>query len=95
MSDTTATAALRGWLNKTMKLILHIPGLQKAVGGSVALLTFRGRKTAILYTIPVSYRRFGNEVVALTDVSRRWWRNFESNPHVGLRLAGQVHTGIA
>jgi hypothetical protein len=78
-----------------MKWALTTPGIQGMVGQGVALLSFQGRRTAKLYTIPVSYDRQNNTVTIMTKRQRNWWHNFESPIEVELRLAGQVYTGKA
>jgi hypothetical protein len=60
-----------------------------------ALLSFNGRKTGTLYTIPVSYHREDDKVTIITKRQRKWWHNFESPIEVELRLAGHVYEGTA
>lgn len=83
------------WANSWMKWALTTPGIQSMVGKGVALLSFQGRNTAKLYTIPVSYHRQGETVTIITKRQRKWWHNFESPIEVELRLAGQMYTGRA
>ena len=84
-----------GWLNAMMKLFLKTPGLQNILGKPIALLSFTGRRSGRSYTIPISYERRGDTVLMLTKRTRSWWRNFEDQPGVELRLAGRVFTGTA
>ncbi len=83
------------WANSVMKWALTTPGLQGLVGQRVALLSFTGRKTGKLYTIPVSYDRHDDVATIITKRQRKWWHNFESPIEVELRLAGLVYTGKA
>ena len=83
------------WANSWMKWALTTPGIQNMVGQGVALLTFKGRKTAKRYTIPVSYHRQDDLVTIITKRQRKWWHNFEFPIEVELRLAGHIHTGKA
>lgn len=83
------------WANSIMKWALTTPGLQAMVGREVGLLSFTGRKSGRIYTIPVSYQRDGDTVTLVTKKLRNWWRNFETPAEVELRLAGQVHSGKA
>jgi hypothetical protein len=78
-----------------MKWALTAPGIQRLVGKGVALLSFRGRKTGLLYTIPLSYHRQDNIVTVITKKDRKWWHNFESPIDVEIRLAGEVYSGRA
>lgn len=83
------------WANSWMRWALTTPGIQSMVGQGVALLSFRGRKTAKLYTIPVSYHRKDDTVTIITKRQRKWWHNFESPIDVDLRLAGHMYAGTA
>lgn len=83
------------WANSWMKWALTTPGIQRLVGKGVALLSFRGRKTGLLYTIPLSYHRQNNTVTVITKKDRKWWHNFESPIDVEIRLAGEVYSGRA
>jgi len=83
------------WANSWMKWALTTPGIQSMVGKGVALLSFKGHKSAKLYTIPVSYHREGDSVTIITKRQRKWWHNFEPPIEVELRLAGQVYAGKA
>lgn len=83
------------WANAWMGWALTTPGIQSLIGRGVALLSFKGRKTAKLYTIPVGYERQDDVVTVITKRRRKWWHNFESPIDVELRLAGRVFTGKA
>lgn len=83
------------WANALMKWALTAPGIQRMVGQGLALLSFKGRKTAKAYVIPVSYHREGDLVTVVTKRQRKWWHNFETPIEVELRLAGQTHMGKA
>jgi hypothetical protein len=83
------------WANSWMKWALTTPGIQSMVGQGVGLLSFKGRKTNKLYTIPVSYHRQDDTVTIITKRQRKWWHNFESPIEVELRLAGHMYTGKA
>jgi len=83
------------WANSLMKWALTTRGLQKMVGHDVALLTFTGRKSGDVYTVPVSYHRDGETVTVVTKRARRWWHNFETPIEVEIRLAGEVFDGKA
>jgi hypothetical protein len=83
------------WANSLMRWALTTPGIQAMVGQGVALLTFTGRKTGKVYTIPVSYHRDDDTVTVVTKKVRNWWRNFGTPAEVELRLAGREYTGKA
>jgi hypothetical protein len=83
------------WANSLMKWALTTPGLQSTLGQQLAILSFEGRRSAKIYTIPVSYHRQDDVVTIVTKRVRKWWHNFESPIEVGLRLAGRDYTGEA
>jgi deazaflavin-dependent oxidoreductase (nitroreductase family) len=83
------------FLNAMVKVFLKTPVLQTALGRQLALLSFTGRRSGKLYTIPISYERRDGSVLMLTKRTRSWWRNFESQPAVELRLAGKTVKGTA
>ena len=83
------------WANSWMTWALTTPGIQRMVGKGVALLSFKGRRTGLPYTIPLSYHRQGDTVTVITKKERKWWHNFESPIEVELRLAGDTYAGKA
>lgn len=92
---STPSGNVPAWLNALMTMFLKTPGLQKILGKPIALLSFTGRRTGRSYTIPISYERRDDTVLMLTKKTRSWWRNFEDQPGVELRLAGRVLRGTA
>jgi hypothetical protein len=78
-----------------MKWAVTAPGIQSWVGQGVALLSFKGRRTGRLYTVPISYHRESDVVTIITKRQRTWWRNFETPIEVELRLAGRRYVGKA
>ena len=89
----TQSGDVPAWLNAMMRLFLKTPGLQNILGKPFALLTFTGRRSGRSYTIPIGYQRRDDTVLILTNTTRSWWRNFEDQPGVELRLAGRVMRG--
>jgi hypothetical protein len=83
------------WANSWMKWALTTPGIEKMIGQAVALMDFRGRRSARAYSIPVSYHRQDDIVTVITKRQRKGWHNFESPIEVELRLAGRKYTGTA
>lgn len=78
-----------------MRLALRTPGLQWWLGRSIALITWTGRRSGRSYTTPVSYHTRDGQVTLLSKPLRTWWRNFDEQPRVGLRLAGETVRGRA
>jgi hypothetical protein len=71
---------------------------RRLVGSSLTLVTYRGRRSGRVVTIPVSYVHDGDEVhigVAYPD-EKSWWRNFTGEGHpISIRLDGVDRTGHA
>ena len=68
------------------------------ISRNIAMLHYKGRRTGREYTIPVGYRRDGDEIkidVGLPD-AKTWWRNFlgDGGP-LTLRLDGASRSGHA
>lgn len=101
MTTSTSSAVVMpddrppGWANSVMRWALRTPVFQGTIGQSLALLTFTGRRSGEIYTIPVSYQRDGDVVTIVTKRMRRWWHNFDDPAEVELRLAGQTFRGKA
>ncbi|OBJ73088.1 nitroreductase/quinone reductase family protein [Mycobacterium sp. 1274756.6] len=70
----------------------------RALTGTVALVTYTGRRSGRTFTIPVAYRRTGDTVtigVNLPD-AKIWWRNFlGAGGPLTVRIAGRDHPGHA
>ncbi len=73
--------------------ILRIPGLQRLVGRSTALVSFTGRRSGRQFTTPVTYARANDHIVLTYHRGRNWFRNLSSNSQVQLRLAGREVEG--
>ena len=61
------------------------------------LLTYRGRRSGRLYTIPLMYARDGDDLllVALHARGQVWWRNVAGGADVEVVAAGRRTTGRA
>ena len=75
------------WFNRVMKLVLRTPLIHRVVSGNIMLLTYTGRKTGKIYTIPVSYTKQGNAITMFTN--HNWSKNLIDNVPVTLRLRGR------
>jgi deazaflavin-dependent oxidoreductase (nitroreductase family) len=94
-TETTAPARRRQvpkFMNKVMTLLLRSP-LHRMMSQHIMLITFRGRKSGKLFTIPVGYVRQGDSVICFTE--RKWWRNLVKQPEVTLRIQGKRYQGTA
>ena len=68
------------------------------VGGTLTMVTYRGRRSGKVVSIPVGDEHEGDEVrigVAMPD-KKTWWRNFTGEGHpIAIRLDGVDRTGHA
>ena len=68
------------------------------ISGNIAVLRYTGRRSGRTFSIPVGYRRSGDEVsigVSMPD-AKSWWRNFVgAGGPVTLRLDGVDRAGHA
>lgn len=74
------------------------PRWGRLVGRGIAMLTYTGRKSGRIFTIPIGYRRTADGIlitVAMPD-SKTWWRNFlgDGGP-LSVRLDGVDRPGHA
>jgi hypothetical protein len=89
---------IAGVANKVVIAALKVPVLDKAAGKAMVMITYTGRKSGKSFTLPVGYKRKGDELligVALPD-QKNWWRNFsdEGGP-ISVKLDGVERTGHA
>lgn len=84
--------------NRAFMVVMKAPVLDRALGRSMGIVTYTGRKSGKEFSLPVAYRRTGNHVkvaVAVPD-KKSWWRNFENDGgRVDLDLGGVHHAGHA
>ncbi len=83
-------------LNPFVRLILRSP-LHGMLSGALLLITYQGRKSGRLYTLPVQYVQSGDVIyIAPGAPSRKtWWRNLRGGAPVQIRLRGQPLRGKA
>nr|WP_122495139.1 nitroreductase/quinone reductase family protein [Mycobacterium attenuatum] len=65
---------------------------------NIAMLSYTGRRSGRTFTIPVAYRRTGDEIVISVNMpeAKTWWRNFLGNGGpLTLRLDGTERAGHA
>lgn len=65
-------------VNTGFGVLARIPVLDKIIGKAITTITYTGRKSGNTFSIPVAYKRSGDEViigVAMSD-KKTWWRNF-------------------
>jgi hypothetical protein len=74
-------------MNPIMKALLRSP-LHRPVSGLIMLITYTGRKTGRVYTIPIGYFNWDeNELMSTSGA--RWWKNVRDGRAVTLLVRGQ------
>jgi hypothetical protein len=69
--------------------------LHSLISQHVMLITFTGRKSGKVYTIPVGYVRADEAILTSTLRSNRWWKNLCGGAPVTLYLQGRELKGSA
>src|SRR5258708_6460808 len=78
--------------NAVPLLVLHSP-LHRLLSGNVMLLTFTGRVSGRVYTVPVVYSREGEAFLVTTD--SRWWKNLRDDARIRVRVGSRRFVGVA
>jgi deazaflavin-dependent oxidoreductase (nitroreductase family) len=83
-------------VNPLVRSILHSP-LHKLMSATLLLITYRGRKTGLKYSLPVQYVQNGNFIYIMPGMPelKTWWRNLKKSAPVQLALRGQTLAGNA
>lgn len=79
------------WYNPIITLILRSP-LHRMLSSGIMLVTYTGRKSGRMISVPVSYVEDDEDenVLWTTSLRRRiWWRNLRGGAPVTLRLRGK------
>lgn len=92
-ASTTRPPTVPPFVNELVKFILLSP-LHRLLSKKRMLLTFTGRKSGKLYTIPLSYVQEGETILCITG-NTSWWRNLRASVPVKVLLKGQERDGIA
>lgn len=80
--------------NQFNKVILNTP-LHGITSKNTILITFRGRKSGLEYTVPVNYTQLGDTLRVTSLAGRKWWQNLSKNPDVIVTLRGKKFQGTA
>ncbi|ORA19866.1 nitroreductase/quinone reductase family protein [Mycobacterium arosiense] len=70
----------------------------KLINRNITMLTYTGRRSGRTFSIPVSYRRCGNDIVIGVGMpeAKTWWRNFlNTGGPLSLHLDGADRAGHA
>ena len=80
-------------LNVGVGLLLRSP-LHGLVSGRIMLLTVTGRRSRRSFTVPVSYLRYGENILSFTSGEwSAWWKNLRGG--AAARVRGRQITGSA
>jgi F420H(2)-dependent quinone reductase len=74
------------------------PRWGRFVGRTFAMITYTGRKSGRVISLPVGYRRSGDDVVITVSMpdAKTWWRNFLGDgAPLTITLDGRDRTGHA
>jgi len=89
MSETTSVPPI---VNQAMKFVLRSP-VHGMVSKNVLLISFTGRKSGKIYTTPVSYSQYDDQVIIFTHAV--WWKNLRNDAPVTLCIRGRELQGLA
>ena len=86
--------------NKVMLPVVRSGPGRRLFGGSMAVVTYTGRRSGREVTFPVNYRRdkTSDEIVigVMASDAKTWWRNFTGDgAPIRLRIGSDDHTGHA
>jgi hypothetical protein len=85
-------------LNVPVAAIASSPLLGRLLRRSVALITYTGRRSGRVFTMPVAYRLRGDtvEIAANLPDAKTWWRNFLGDgAPMTLQIDGKQRAGHA
>ncbi|QJY48875.1 hypothetical protein [Pseudonocardia broussonetiae] len=82
--------------NAVVRPLVLSPRWGRLLGGSMTVVTYTGRRSGRTFSLPVAYRRDGDDVTIRVEFPDRksWWRGFtgEGGP-LAVRLGGVERTG--
>jgi hypothetical protein len=84
--------------NAPIAALAAFPRLGKMLRRSVTLVTYTGRRSGRTFSIPVAYRRRGDEIEIAANMpdAKTWWRNFLGDgAPMSLTLDGIERSGHA
>ena len=85
-------------MNAVAAKLIDVPLVGNIVGRNLVVISYVGRRSGKTFSIPVNYRRVGDEIVIRVGLpdAKNWWRNFlgDGGP-IALRLNGANQTGHA
>ena len=76
------------WFNPIMHWLLRSP-LHILLSKNTMLMTYTGRKSGKVYTVPMNYLDIEGVLYTISSRERTWWRNLRGGAEVTLRLKGE------
>jgi hypothetical protein len=76
------------WFNPIMKWLITSP-LHPFVSSSMLVITYQGRVSGKIYSLPVNYIQDGDWLYVISWRERTWWRNLRNGQGVELHLKGR------
>lgn len=84
--------------NARVAALTTSPRWGRLVGRSIVIITYTGRRSGRTFSIPVAYRRTGDDITIAVKLpeAKNWWRNFFGDGWpLTLRLHDTDQTGHA
>jgi hypothetical protein len=65
-------------MNVPVAALANSPRFGRFVGRNITMITYTGRRSGSTFSIPVAYRRSGDEIEITPNMpdAKTWWRNF-------------------
>ena len=85
-------------VNRRINALRDSPRWGRLVSRRIALVTYTGRRSGQVFSLPVGYRRRGNIVIIQVSIpdAKKWWRNFlGQGAPLSLNIGGTEHAGHA
>lgn len=85
-------------LNAPVAALTNSPRFGRLIRRNITLITYTGRRSGRTFSIPVAYRRSGDEIKIAANMpdAKAWWRNFLGDgAPLTLTLDGTQRSGHA
>lgn len=76
------------WYNTLIVAMLKSP-FHSLISGSVAVVTYTGRKSGKVYQVPANFVQIEDRVLLTSFQKRTWWRSLAGGAEVLIRMRGQ------
>ena len=83
-------------VNTVVRPLVAAPRWGRALSRWMTVVTYTGRRSGRTFSLPVGYRRSGDEVTIPVELPdrKRWWRNFTGDgAPISVRLDGVDRAG--